>query len=604
MTAHFTPNARSGGSIEYAPCAEIDSALQHSCIGAQGKVIIGTVQRMDYEKALVFLEVGLKSECIVPFKEFFLPDELPSLQCGKEIEVYLSALDTRSGSVSVSRAKAIREIYWARLKKAFQSDETVQGIAFSRVKGGVSVDFGGVIAFLPGSQIDVRPVKDISGIIGKMMDYKILSMDTNQSVIVSRKMVLISERSVDRDNFFSSVKEGDVLIGVIKNITNYGAFVDLGDVDGLLHITDISWEKISHPSEVLQVGQEVRVTIVRYDRESKRLSLGMKDASGDPWLNIGDKYPSGTITKGKIANIAPYGAFVQLEPGIEGLLHTSVMGWTVKDGNKKLKSLQIDEEVEVAVIDVNVADRRMALSMQPLMENPWEKFAQTYKVGDTLDGIVKNVTDFGIFVGMDGVEVDGLVPASYFNSEQDMAQYNKGDNIQVVYLGSEPRMSRDADSKPKTQRIRFGIKQAGEVSLEQYRNSISEGGVITCKVVGTKQDGIEVELFDSLRCFIKKSRLARERIEQRVDKFVIGDRVDAKVIVFDPNTNRLSLSIKAHEEDDYNKTVKEYGATDTGATIGCILGKTLSDIAKVKEQSDNQIVDELRENSLEVEEEN
>jgi small subunit ribosomal protein S1 len=571
-------------------CPEIDSALKNSYLDSQGKVISGTVQRIDYEKDLVFVDVGLKSECVVPFKEFFLPDELSSLQCGDRIEVYLSALDTRAGNVSISRAKAIREIHWAKLKKAFQNDETVQGIAFSRVKGGVSVDFGGVIAFLPGSQIDVRPVKDISNIITKPVEYKILSMDNNQSVIVSRKMVLISERSADRDSFFSSVKEGDVLNGVVKNITNYGAFIDLGDVDGLLHITDISWEKITHPSEVLRVGQEVRVRIVRYDKENKRLSLSMKDSSGDPWLNIASKYPVGTIAKGKVTNIAPYGAFVQLEPGIEGLLHTSVMSWTVKDGNRKLKNLNVDEEIEVAVIDVNMTERRMALSMQPLMENPWEKFAQAYKVGDVLEGVIKNITDFGIFVGIEGLEVDGLIPTSYFNSSQDMAQYNKGDTIEVVYLGSEPKSQRDATDavKHKTQRIRFGIKQTGGVSLDKYKDMISEGSVVTCKVVSVKTDGIEVELFDSIKCFIKKSRLARERVEQRADKFVVGDRVDAKVLVFDPTINRLSLSIKAHEEDEYNKTVKEYGAADTGATIGCILGKSLSDITKIQEQSENQ----------------
>jgi small subunit ribosomal protein S1 len=561
--------------------ALMQSVLENSNIAGSQKIIKGTVRSLDKSKRLACIDVHLKSEGTISTDEFFVEGDKDNLVEGAEVEVYLSKLDTRAGGVDISRAKAIREAAWNKLVIANKNDEIINGIAFSRVKGGVSVDFDGVIAFLPGSQIDVRPVKDISNIIGKSVGYKILSIDVkNHSVIVSRKAILESEKSEDREKFLDGVVEGDVLNGVVKNITNYGAFVDLGDVDGLLHVTDISWEKISHPSEVLKIGQRVTVKIIKYDREGKRLSLGMKQLGHNPWEQIKDKYIVGKVVKGKVIDITSYGVFVHLDHGVEGLLHISEMSWT-KDSYKKYKSMEVGQELDVAILDVDIEKHRIALSMKHMTENPWEKFAHDYNTGQILEGVVRNITDFGVFVGVDGVEVDGLVHVSDLTWGGDpmteIARYKKDDPIKVIYLGSDL----------ENQRIRFGVKQLSDDPFENNKHLMSKDKVLTCKVVAIKPDGIEVELFDSVRSFIKKINIAREKVEQRPEKFVVGDRIDVKVTQYDAETRKVTLSIRALEEDEHSQTVAQYGSADTGATIGKMLGDAFnSAMAKQNEDAD------------------
>jgi len=566
---------------------ELQNVIDSSNIFCEGRIVAGTILDIDKKNGLVVVDVGLKSEGVIPISEFFFENEIESIAIGKNVDVYIDKLDCRRGGSLVSHSKAIRERSLAQIEHAFKNDETVTGIAFSRVKGGVSVDFSGVIAFLPGSQIDIRPVKDISHIIGKKIEYKVLSIDANRSIIVSRKVILESARSVDRDQFLSSVHEGDIIEGVVKNITNYGAFVDLGDIDGLLHITDISWEKITHPSEVLHVGQRVMVKIVKYDRESRRLSLGMKHLINNPWMVIGDKYKIGDTILGKITNVATYGVFVQLEPGIEGLLHVSEIGWT-KDTHRKHKEMQVDNEISVIITDIDIDKHRISLSLKQLTENPWDKFARNHNTGEILNGTIRNVTDFGIFVGIEGEEVDGLVHISDLswggNTATEMVKYKKDSPIQVIYLGADA----------KNQRIRFGIKQLTDDPFAQYSPLIEKDKIVTCKVVGIRQDGIEVELFDCIRSFIKKNDLARDRTDRRVNRFVLNDRIDVKVVSFNEATRKLVLSVKAHEEDELSKTIQEYGSADTGATIGSILGDAIHAATQKASKLDNAVDNDIQ----------
>ena len=572
----------SAHELDYVEVPDFDNAVQEelnsTSISYAKDIIPGTVKFIDKDKGFVCVDVGLKSEGLIPLSEFFHKGEKESLEVGSVIDVFLTKLDTKDGGVEISRAKAIRERSWRRLVAAKENDEVVEGIAFSRVKGGVSVDFDGVIAFLPGSQVDVRPVKDISSIVGKVVGYKVLSIEMKgKSVIVSRKAILELEKKGDRDKFLAGVNEGDIIEGVVKNITNYGAFVDLGDVDGLLHVTDIVWEKISHPSEILSVGQKVSVKVIKYDEESGRLSLGMKQLMANPWDEIKDEYQIGTVVKGKIINITTYGVFVRLNHGIEGLLHISEMSWT-KDAYKKYKAMKLDQELEVVILGIDMEKHRIALSMRKMVANPWEKFAEDYKIGQVLDGVVRNVTDFGVFVGLDGVDVDGLVHVSDLawggDSMAEISKYNKGDPIKVVYLGSDLA----------NQRIRFSVKQLTEDPFESHRGNIVKDAIVTCKIVGIKPDGIEVEIFDAIRSFIKKANLAKEKSEQRSERFVVGDRIDAKIVQCDDDGRKIVLSVRAQEESDHAKTLEKYGSANTGATIGSILGEAISNAAEKSEE--------------------
>ena len=559
----------------------MEEVVANSPLDKEYSVLKGVIRNIDNAKSLVCIDASLKSEGFVNKNEFFKIGEKESLEVGQSCDIYISKMDSKLGGIALSRANAIREVSWNKLVKAQETGETVEGIGFSRVKGGVSVDFDGVIAFLPGSQIDVRPVRDISAIVGKKVEYNVLSIEPKaKSIIVSRKAVLESQKSGERDYFLDTIQPGDIIEGTVKNVTNYGAFVDLGAVDGLLHVTDIMWEKISHPSEVLAVGQKVRVKVIKHDKESKRLSLGMKQLVDNPWLEVKERYQKDSVVKGKIVNITSYGAFVQLEPGIEGLLHVSEISWA-KDSYKRHKEMVLGQEVNVAILDIDIDKHRISLSVRQTLENPWEKFAKQYNTGQVLDGVIKNVTDFGIFVGLPGVEVDGLIHVSDLSwksiTPTELEKYNKGDPIKVVYLGS------DLDS----QRIKLGVKQLQEDPISSNKIKVETGSVVTCLVSEVKPDGIIVDLFDQIKSFIPRAQLAREKIEQRSDKFVIGDRIDAKIIDYNKSSKKVSLSIRDYEEEEYKKTLKKYGSVDTGATIGSMLGEAIR-TAALEDESDTE----------------
>ncbi len=552
---------------EIFPANQLDNFIENSNLKNTSQVVTGVVAYLDKEFA--FIDVGLKSECPVPIREFFLPDEKDNLEIGSKVEVFLTKIDAKTGGTVLSRSKAIRELAWLKVINAHKNNDVVEGIAFSRVKGGLSCDIGGVIAFLPGSQIDVRPVKDVSNIMGKRVNYKVISYDEkNRSAIISRREILESEQSEDREKFLDGVQEGAVIVGIVKNITNYGAFIDLGNVDGLLHVTDITWEKISHPSEALNVGQEVKVKVIKYDRETKRLSLGMKQLDANPWEKIKDKYHVGSSAKGKISNITKYGLFVQLEDGIEGLLHLSEISWT-RDGYKKFKDYEIDQELDVSIIDIDIERHRLALSIKRMHDNPWEQFSEQHNTGEIITGIIKNITDFGIFVGTEDSDIDGLVHISDLSWNNDVAsqiaKYKIDDTIQVVYLGSDL----------ENQRIRLGVKQLSDDPFEKHKDIISQDKIISCVVTEVKPDGIEVEILESIRSFIKRVNLSKDKTEQRSDRFCVGDKVDAKIITLDKNSRKLVLSIKNLEEDGYRQTLDQYGSADSGATLGNALGQAM-----------------------------
>lgn len=563
---------------EIFPINKIENFLETSHLAHSSQVITGVVMHLDKEFA--FIDVGLKSECPIPLREFFNAGEKESLKIGSTVEVYLSKVDAKVGGTVLSRSKAIRELAWQEVVNAHKNGATVQGIAFSRVKGGLSVDIRGVVAFLPGSQIDVRPVKDVSNIMGHLISYKVISFDEkNRSAIISRREILEAEQFGDREKFLDGVQEGAVISGVVKNITNYGAFIDLGNVDGLLHVTDITWEKISHPSEALSVGQVINVKVIKYDRDSKRLSLGMKQLTPNPWEKIKDKYQVGSSAKGKISNITKYGLFIQLDDGIEGLLHLSEISWT-RDGYKKFKDYQIDQEIDVSIIDIDIERHRLALSIKRMSDNPWEKFSEQHNTGEIITGIIKNITDFGIFVGTEDSDVDGLVHLSDLTWGGDVAtqiaKYKAGDSIQVVYLGTDL----------ENQRIRLGVKQLGDDPFEKHKDVLVISKTITCKVTEVKPDGIEVEVLDSIRSFIKRTNLGKDKIEQRSDRFCVGDKIDAKIITLEKESRKLVLSIKALEEDDHREAINQYGSADSGASLSNVLGQALQ-VAIDKANSQN-----------------
>ncbi len=581
------------GSVSSAPSSELNlsneeftsrmqNAIVESNVLHDKQIIKGVVIEINHKKGLVFIDVGLKSEGVISISEFFRKDEKENLKVGSIVEVYLNRLDTKAGGVSISRAKAVSFMAWKKIMDAFRSGETVSGVAFSRTKGGVAVDFEGAIAFLPGSQIDTRPVRDLSNIIGYLLPYKVLQADQEtKTLIVSRRSILEQERSVEREAFMSTVKIGEVLEGTVKNITQYGAFIELAQVDGLLHVTDISWKKIVHPSEVLQLGDRVKVKVIKYSPEEGKISLGMKQLEENPWNQLADKYVVGTKVKGKVINITDYGAFIQIEEGIEGLLHLSEMSW-VKNSHKALRSFSIGQEIETVITEFDIEKHRIALSLRRLQDNPWEKFVRNHNTGEILDGTVRNVTDFGIFVSIDGEEIDGLVHVSDISWTGDsaalLAKYNKEDRIKVTYLGSDL----------STQKVKLGIKQLTNDPFQQHRELIEKDKVVTCKVVAVKEeDGIEVELFDEIRSFISKSNLGRDRSDQRPHKFAVGDRVDAKIVQYNPESRKLTLSIKALETDVHNKTMQEYGSVSSGATIGGVLGEALK-VAAERNNNSNQ----------------
>ena len=489
-------------------------------------------------------------------------------------------MENKNGEAVLSRERARREEAWTQLEKAFQSNDRVSGTIFGRVKGGFTVDLSGAVAFLPGSQVDVRPVRDVGPLMGTPQPFQILKMDRRRgNIVVSRRAVLEESRAEARNELLANLKERQVLEGVVKNITDYGAFVDLGGVDGLLHVTDIAWRRINHPSEALNIGQTVQVQVIRYNPETQRISLGMKQLDADPWEGVELKYPVGTKFTGRVSNITDYGAFVELEPGVEGLVHVSEMSWTKKNVHPG-KIISTSQEVEVMVLEVDPNKRRVSLGLKQCYENPWEQFLERYPVGSAIEGDVKNITEFGLFIGLDG-EIDGMVHLSDLDwtrsAEEAIKDYKKGDVVRATIL----------DVDPDKERISLGIKQLEDDPLRSALDDIKKGDLVTCTVSGILDNGIEVTVAGSLPGFIRRSELSRERSEQRPDRFATGDRIDAKVTNIDRKDRRLTLSVKAHEVAEEQQVMAEYGSSDAGASLGDILGAAISRASRERDAGED-----------------
>jgi small subunit ribosomal protein S1 len=535
--------------------------------GLEGTVVKGRIIAIENDAALI--DVGLKSEGRVPLKEFAAPGgAAPDLHVGDTVEVFLERMEDKNGEAQLSREKARREEAWTQLEKSFQANERVTGAIFGRVKGGFTVDLNGAVAFLPGSQVDIRPVRDIAPLLGSPQPFQILKMDRSRgNIVVSRRAVLEESRAEQRSELVASLKEGQILNGVVKNITDYGAFVDLGGVDGLLHVTDIAWRRINHPSEALHIGQNVKVQVIRFNPETQRISLGMKQLEADPWEGVELKYPAGAKFKGRVTNITDYGAFVELEPGVEGLVHVSEMSWTKKNVHPG-KIVSTSQEVEVMVLDVDPQKRRISLGLKQVMANPWEAFIDNHPVGSTVEGEVRNITEFGLFVGLPG-DIDGMVHLSDIDwnrpGEDAVKDYRKGELVHVKVL----------DVDVEKERISLGIKQLEADPFETGMQTVKRGEVVTATVAAITEGGVEVLLADNVPGFIRKSELSRDRSEQRADRFAIGERVDAKITTIDRATRRVSLSIKAKEVDEEKRAMQEFGSSDSGASLGDILGAAI-----------------------------
>jgi small subunit ribosomal protein S1 len=535
----------------------------------EGAVVKGTVVAI--EKDVAVIDVGLKTEGRVALREFTGPGRNAEIKLGDTVEVYLERIENALGEAVLSRDKARREESWGKLEKAFQNNEKVQGIIFNQVKGGFTVDLDGAVAFLPRSQVDIRPIRDVSPLMNNPQPFQILKMDRRRgNIVVSRRTVLEETRAEQRQELVQNLEEGQVIDGVVKNITDYGAFVDLGGIDGLLHVTDIAWRRVNHPSEVLNIGQQVRVKIIKINHETHRISLGMKQLLDDPWQGIEAKYPVGAKFKGRVTNITDYGAFVELEPGIEGLIHVSEMSWTKKNVHPG-KIVSTSQEVEVQVLEVDPVKRRISLGLKQTMRNPWEVFVEKHPPGSEVEGEVKNKTEFGLFLGLDG-DVDGMVHLSDLDwkrpGEQVIEEYKKGDKVRAQVL----------DVDVEKERISLGIKQLsdGGTTGAPAAGELKKGSVVTCEVIDVKEGGIDVNVVGTdLSAFIKRSELARDRSEQRPDRFSAGQKVDARVVQIDRRARKITVSIKALELAEEKEAIAQYGSSDSGATLGDILGTAL-----------------------------
>ena len=555
------------------------AALLDETLGAsnslEGTVVKGMV--ITVENDMVLIDVGLKSEGRVPLKEFATPGKPPEIKPGDIVEVFLERMEDKHGEAQLSREKARREEAWTLLEKSFTANERVTGVIFGRVKGGFTVDLNGAVAFLPGSQVDIRPVRDITPLIGTPQPFQILKMDRSRgNIVVSRRAVLEESRAEARSELVANLKEGQILNGVVKNITDYGAFVDLGGVDGLLHVTDIAWRRINHPSEALNIGQSVKVQVIRFNSETQRISLGMKQLEADPWEGVDVKYPAAARFTGRVTNITDYGAFVELEPGVEGLVHVSEMSWTKKNVHPG-KIVSTSQEVEVVVLDVDPQKRRISLGLKQAMSNPWDSFLEQFPVGTEIEGEVKNITEFGLFVGLPG-DIDGMVHLSDLDwaksGEDAVAEYKKGDSVRVKVL----------DVDVEKERISLGVKQLADDPYEETLSKLKKGDVVTCTVIQVTENGLEVTTPDGMPGFIRKVELSRERSEQRPDRFAVGEKIDAKVTALDRTTRKIALSVKAREMEEEKKAMAEYGSSDSGASLGDILGAAFSRARADKEK--------------------
>jgi small subunit ribosomal protein S1 len=530
----------------------------------EGTVVKGRVIAIEAGQAII--DVGYKMEGRVDLKEFANPGEAPDISVGDEVEVYLRSAENARGEAVVSREMARREAAWDRLEQAYAQDARVDGAIFGRVKGGFTVDLGGAVAFLPGSQVDVRPVRDAGPLMGMKQPFQILKMDRRRgNIVVSRRAILEESRAEQRAEVISKIREGDTVDGVVKNITEYGAFVDLGGVDGLLHVTDMAWRRVNHPSEILSIGETVKVQVIKINKETHRISLGMKQLQDDPWDSVEAKFPLGSVHQGRVTNITDYGAFVELEPGVEGLVHVSEMSWTKKNVHPG-KIVSTSQEVDVMVLEIDSAKRRVSLGLKQTMRNPWEVFAETYPVGTRVEGEVKNITEFGIFVGLDG-DIDGMVHLSDISwdqrGEEAIQGFRKGDHVEAVVT----------EVDVEKERISLSIKGLDD-SFSDVVEGVKRGSIVTVEVTAIEEGGIEVE-YQGAKSFIRRSDLSRDRSEQRPERFQVGDKVDVRVTNVDPKTRRLGLSIKAREIAEEKEAVEQYGSSDSGASLGDILGAAL-----------------------------
>jgi small subunit ribosomal protein S1 len=539
----------------------------------EGAVIKGIV--VGIEKDLAVIDVGLKTEGRVALREFAAPGRQSEIKIGDTVEVYLERVENALGEAVLSRDKARREESWGKLETSFKNNEKVSGVIFNQVKGGFTVDLDGAVAFLPRSQVDIRPIRDVGPLMNQPQQFQILKMDRRRgNIVVSRRTVLEETRAEQRQELVQNLEEGQVIDGVVKNITDYGAFVDLGGIDGLLHVTDIAWRRVNHPTEVLNIGQQVKVKIIKINHETHRISLGMKQLLDDPWQGIEAKFPVAARFKGRVTNITDYGAFVELEPGIEGLIHVSEMSWTKKNVHPG-KIVSTSQEVEVQVLEVDPVKRRISLGLKQTMRNPWEAFVEKHPPGTVIEGEVKNKTEFGLFLGLDG-DVDGMVHLSDLDwkrpGEQVIEEFKKGDMVKAQVL----------DVDVEKERISLGIKQLGGDPMEGATASgggeLKKGAVVTCEVTKVEEMGLEVAITGTdLTAYIKRNDLARDRADQRTDRFQVGQKVDARVTQFDRKSRKVGVSIKALEMAEEKEAIAQYGSSDSGATLGDILGTALKE---------------------------
>jgi len=533
----------------------------------EGSVVKGKIIAIEADHAII--DVGLKSEGRIPLKEFTAPGQDPELQVGDNVEVYVERMEDKDGQALLSREKARREEAWVILERAFEAQERVTGVIFGRVKGGFTVDLSGATAFLPGSQVDIRPINDVNALMGAPQPFQILKIDRRRgNIVVSRRAVLEESRAEARSELVSNLVEGQKLKGIVKNITDYGAFVDLGGVDGLLHVTDIAWRRINHPSEALTVGQTVDVQVIRFNEETQRISLGMKQLQSDPWENAIDKFKTGIRLNGRVTNITDYGAFVELDDGVEGLVHVSEMSWTKKNVHPG-KIVSTSQEVEVVVLEVDLTKRRISLGLKQATDNPWEEFDTNNKIGDVIKGEINNITEFGLFVGLTE-DIDGLVHLSDISwsssGEEVLEKFKKGDKIEAKIL----------DIDLEKERISLGIKQLTSNPAADAAEKVKKGDAVTCVITAVTEQGLEVRVGDSLSGFIKRTDLARDRSEQRVERFAVDEKVDAIISQIDNKNNKLTLSIKAREMAEEKQAMAEFGSSDSGASLGDILGAALA----------------------------
>jgi small subunit ribosomal protein S1 len=559
--ADITANATSENFAEL-----LDQSFQEM-ESIEGSVVSGTV--LSIEKDMILIDVGLKSEGRVPLREFGNGDNDIEIKAGDTVEVYIERLEDINGHAVLSREKARREESWINLEKALEEQKRVNGVIFGKVKGGFTVDLEGATAFLPGSQVDIRPIKDLGALMGTPQPFQILKMDRRRgNIVVSRRAVLEDSRAEARSELVANLQEGQVLQGVIKNITDYGAFVDLGGVDGLLHVTDISWKRINHPSEALQVGESAQVKVIKFNDETQRISLGIKQLTEDPWLKVFDRFPVGSKMTGTVTNITDYGSFVELEDGIEGLVHVSEMSWTKKNVHPG-KIVSTSEKVDVVVLEIDVQKRRISLGIKQCIDNPWETYRINNKVGDIIDGEIRNITEFGLFVGLSD-DIDGLVHLS------DLSWDGNGDELIKSFVKGSSVKAKILDIDIEKERISLGIKQLTEDLASAEIDNIRKGSTVTCTIAAISDSGLDVTVGDNIKGFIKKNDLARERADQKTDRYGAGDKVDATVTNIDKKQRKISLSIKAREIEEEKKAMAEFGSSDSGASLGDILGAALA----------------------------